>query len=85
MATTIQALTITTTAQSIVGVDNVEQFVTLHADGSVYVGGSNVTSSNGIHIQNGETLQLTILEACDLWAITSTGTNTLRVLKVRVE
>ena len=85
MATTIQAITITTTAQSIVGIDNVEQYVTLHSEGSTYIGASNVTSDNGIHVQNGETLQLTISEGCDLWAIAASGTNTLRVLKVRVE
>jgi hypothetical protein len=85
MSTSIQALTITTTAQSIVGIDNVEQLITLHANGSVYVGASNVTSDSGIHIANGETLQLTVLEGCDLWAITASSTQTLRVLKIRVE
>jgi hypothetical protein len=85
MATSIAAISVTTTAQSIVAVDNVEQYVTLHATGSVYVGASNVTSDNGIHIPNGSTLQLTIVEGCDLWAITASGTNTRRVLKVRVE
>jgi len=85
MATSISAETITTSASSIVGIDNVQQFVTLHADVAVYVGASNVTNSNGIHIPNGGTLQLTIVEGCDLWAVTASGTNTLRVLKVRVE
>ena len=85
MATSITAVSVTTTAQSIVSVDNVEQHITMHADGSVYLGASNVTSDNGIHVQNGGTLQLTILEGCDLWAVTASGTNTLRVLKVRVE
>jgi hypothetical protein len=85
MATSIAVVTVTTTAQSIVSVDNVEQYITLHANGSVYIGASNVTDSNGIHIQNGATLQLTIQEGCDLWAVTASGTNTLRVLKIRVE
>ena len=85
MATTIQAITVTTTAQSVVGIDNVEQYVTLHSNGSTYVGASNVTSDNGIHVANGETLQLTISEGCDLWAVTTAGSHTLRVLKVRVE
>ena len=85
MATSIAVVSVTTTAQSIVGIDNVEQYITVHANGSVYLGASNVTSDNGIHVQNGETLQLTILEGCDLWAVTASGTTTLRVLKVRVE
>lgn len=85
MATTIQAITVTTTAQSIVDIDNVEQYVTLHSNGSTYVGASNVTSDNGIHVSNGQTLQLTISEGCDLWAVAAAGSHTLRVLKVRVE
>ena len=85
MATTIQVITVTTTAQSVVGIDNVEQYVTLHSNGSTYVGASNVTSDSGIHVPNGATLQLTISEGCDLWAIAASGTHTLRVLKVRVE
>jgi len=85
MGTSIGVQTISTTASSIVSIDNVTQFVTLHANGSVYVGASDVTSNNGIHLQNNETLQLTLLEGCDLWAVTASGTNTLRVLKVRVE
>ena len=77
MAMSIEVVTVTATAQSIVGIDNVEQYITVHANGSVYLGASNVTSNNGIHVQNGETLQLTVAEGCDLWAVTASGTNPL--------
>ena len=78
-------VTVTTTAQVIVNLDNVTQYVTLHSKGATYVGGSGVTSTSGLHVENGDTLSLTIPEGCDLWAITNSGTHTLAVLTARVD
>ena len=85
MATAGTVVTVTTTSQSIISIDNVTQYVTLHSQGNTYVGDSAVTSSNGIHIANDETLQLTLPEGCDLWAVTNSGTHALRVLITRVD
>jgi hypothetical protein len=69
----------------IVNLDNVTQYVTLHSKGATYIGGSSVTSTSGLHIENGDTVNLTIPEGCDLWAITNSGTHTLAVLTARVD
>ena len=79
-------VTVTTTAQIIVNLDNVTQYVTLHSTGATYVGGSNaVTSSNGLHVENGDTINLTIPEGCQLWAVANSGSHTLAVLTARVD
>ena len=78
-------VTVTTTAQVIVNLDDVTQYVTLHSKGATYVGNSGVTSTNGLHIENGDTVNLTIPQGCDLWAITNSGTHTLAVLTARVD
>jgi hypothetical protein len=85
MATVGKVVTITTTSQSIISIDNVTQYVTLHSKGNTYVGNSAVTSSNGIHMSNDDTLQLTLPEGCDLWAVSNSGTHDLRVLITRVD
>ena len=78
-------VTVTTTAQVIVNLDDVTQYVTLHSKGNTYVGNSGVTSTNGLHIENGDTVSLTIPQGCDLWCITGSGTHTLAVLTARVD
>jgi hypothetical protein len=69
----------------IVNLDNVTQYVTLHSKGATYLGASSVTSSTGLHLENGDTLNLTIPEGCDLWAVANSGTHTLAVLTARVD
>jgi hypothetical protein len=78
-------VTVTTTAQVIVNLDNVTQYVTLHSKGATYIGNSAVTSTNGLHVENGDTVNLVLPEGCDLWAIASSGTHTLAVLTARVD
>ena len=78
-------ITVTTTAQVIVNLDDVTQHVTLHSKGSTYVGPSSVTSTTGLHIENGNTVQLVIPQGCDLYAIAASGTHVLSVLTARVD
>jgi len=85
MATFTNLYVITSTRQSIVSIDNVTQYVTLHSEGSTYVGNSAVTDDNGIHIANNETLQLVLPTGCDLWAVAASGSHDLRVLITRVD
>lgn len=78
-------VTVSSTAQVIVNLDNVTQYVTLHSKGNTFLGGSSgVTTSNGLHLENGDTLSLTIPEGCQLWAV-STSEHTLAVLTARVD
>lgn len=78
-------VTVTTTAQVIVNLDNVTQYVTLHSKGSTFVGPSSVTATTGLHVENGDTVNLVLPEGCDLWAITNSGTHVLSVLRARVD
>ena len=79
-------VTVSTTSQVIVNLQDVTQWVTLHSTGNSYIGGSSaVTSSNGLHLNNGDTLNLLIPQGCELWAVANSGTHTLSVLTARVD
>ena len=76
--------TITTTASKIVASNPFAQYVYLHVagNGTVYLGGSDVTSSNGLATQKHTTpIQFFIPRGQELWAVTASGTETLQVLQ----
>jgi hypothetical protein len=85
MAIITSQVTVTTTRQSIVAVDNVQRDVLLHAKHAVYVGNSGVTSSNGYLLDNGDEIRLSLTEGEDLWAVSGSGTGTLHVLVSKVD
>ena len=85
MATTNSQVTVTTTAQTIVNLDNVTQYVHLHAKGATYIGNSDVTTSNGFLLDNDDHLVMTIAQGCSLSAVATTGSHTLYVLTTRVD
>ena len=85
MAIITSAVTVTTTSQSIISVDNVQRDVLLHAKHAIYVGNSGVTSSNGYLLDNGDEVRLSLQEGEDLWAVTGSGTGTLHVLVSKVD
>jgi hypothetical protein len=64
-----------------VGIDGSAQEVHIHSEsGTVYVGGSDVTSSNGFKLDNNEKFTLTIHPGDELYAITSTGSTVVMTL-----
>lgn len=80
------AYTITTTPSLIIPADNKTRTVVLHSGtGSVYIGNGNVTSSNGVHLQNGTTLQLVIPDNETLYAVTAAASQTLITLTPDVD
>ena len=85
MAITTSAVTVTTTSQSIVSVDNVQRDVLLHAKHAIYVGNSGVTSSNGYLLDNGDEIRLSLTEGEDVWAVSGSGSGTLHVLVSKVD
>ena len=85
MAIITSAVTVTTTSQSIVSVDNVQRDVLLHAKHAIYVGNSGVTSSNGYLLDNGDEVRLSLTEGEDLWAVAGAGSGTLHVLVSKVD
>lgn len=79
-------VTVSTTAQSIVSLQDVTQWITLHSKGSTYLGGSSaVSSTTGLHLENGDTLSLVLPQGCELWCVAASGTHALSVLTARVD
>ena len=85
MAIITNKVTVTTTSQSIISVDNVQRDVLLHAKQALYVGNSGVTSSNGYLLDNGDEVRLSLTEGEDLWEVTGTSTGTLHILVSKVD
>ena len=85
MATTNSNVTVTTTAQTIVGLDNVTQYVHLHTKGATYIGNTGVTTETGFLMDNDDKMVITIPQGCSLSAVASAGSHTLYVLTTRVD
>ena len=83
MATSSQK-TITTTSQSIVSVDNVTQYVSLHAAGEIYIGNEGVTSSNGYLMDSNQKLSLVLNAGEVLYGVTATSSGTLYILTTAI-
>ena len=74
--------TVTTTKAIVVPHEIGDQSVYLHsASGVLYIGGEDLTAANGYRLDNGDKLSLLVGDHQDLYAITSTGTATLYVLR----
>jgi hypothetical protein len=77
-----------TTRVKIVEAANIAQHICIHnhehsSANNVFIGGSDVTASNGIHAQATLTSQMILGPGDDLWAIADGGTNELHVLVVK--
>lgn len=72
------AHTVTTTATLVCDSDDLTRVVYLHSGtGSVYIGGSTVTSSTGIHLPNGTTIAITLPARQTIYAITNAASQTM--------
>jgi len=79
-------VTVTTSATLLIAADNQPRICYLHSgSGSVYVGGSDVTAATGIHLTNGTTMEITVPFNETIYGITSSGTNTMRVLTPSID
>jgi len=75
--------TVTTTAHRILAKSNSYRTVYIHVqgNGTVYLGGSTVSSANGLLTEkNAVPLELVIPAQEELWAVTASGTESLRLL-----
>jgi hypothetical protein len=79
MATSKQ-VTITTTSQSIVSVDDVTQHVFLHAKHDIYIGNEGVTSSNGYLMDTDDKLDVMVNAGEVLYAVAGANSGTLHIL-----
>ena len=74
-------VTITTTASVILSANSYKN-IYLHnlGGGAIYLGGSNVTTSNGYKLDNGDKLSIIIGDTEALYGVAASGTHTLAVL-----
>jgi len=79
MATSKQ-VTVTTTRQNIVSVDDVTQHVYLHAKHEIYIGDEGVTSSNGYLMDNGDVMEIVLRAGEVLYAVAVANSGTLHIL-----
>jgi hypothetical protein len=76
----------TTAAKLISAAINETRLVIVRPDGNdLYLGGSNVTTSNGLKLDNNASLTIQIPPNEELWAVTGSGTHAAVVLTWAVE
>jgi hypothetical protein len=73
--------TVTTAATLLVTANRADQLVYLHSSsGIIYIGNSDVTTSTGYRMDNGDKLSLQLSDNEALYGITNTGTATMMVM-----
>ena len=73
--------TVTTAATLLVTANRADQLVYLHSSsGIIYLGNSDVTTSTGYRMDNGDKLSLQLSDNEALYGITSSGTATMMVM-----
>ena len=90
MAVTTSSVTVGTTATALCGTDPKRRTLIIHNAHSskVYLGGPNVTTSNGMHLDNDEKIVLTNNIASDgtaknaFYAVVSSGTASVSLMEV---
>jgi hypothetical protein len=79
------AVTVTDSPTLVVTADNIPRRCYLHSSsGSLYIGGSDVTLENGLHMSNNTTLEIFVPTNEKIYAV-SAGTHTMRVLTPDVD
>ena len=75
-------VTVGTTATVLVAQTGFDQTVWLHNSGGgvVYIGASNVSTTNGYKLDNGDKMELPVGDHEALYGVTATGTNVVCVL-----
>ena len=80
------AVIVTTSATLLIDADNLPRVCYLHSGtGSIYVGGSDVTSATGIHFPNNTTMEINVPFNETIYGITASGSHTMRVLTPSVD
>lgn len=71
------------TAVKILDSQNFEQHIYVHNNHSnkMYLGGSDVTASNGLHLDNGELIEIRIPQDNEIYAISESTTGNISVLR----
>jgi hypothetical protein len=75
-------ITVGLTAVQVLAADNTHRHVYFHDDSShpVYLGGADVTTSNGLHIPKNALLELFVPANESLWAVSGNADQTVSIL-----
>ena len=79
---------VTATASLVIAADNIHRTCYIHVmgNGTVYLGGDDVTSSNGLLTEkHAVPLELVVPQNQTVWAVTASGTENLRILTPDVD
>lgn len=81
------AITVGTTATLIVAAENINRTIYIHNSGgqTIYIGNSDVTTTTGFHVGNGESQEIVLPIRQTLYAVVSSNTNEVIVLKPDVD
>jgi hypothetical protein len=81
------AVAVGTTRVLAVSADDTPRVVYIHhqSTNSIYLGGSDVTTSNGLHIQKDDTVAIELPSRQDIYAIASHAAQEIRVLTPDVD
>jgi hypothetical protein len=75
------AVTVATTATLLVAADNQNRTCYFHStSGSTYLGDSGVTTTNGLHLPNNQTITIMLPVGENIYGITNTGSTNVRIL-----
>jgi hypothetical protein len=71
------------TAVKILDSQNFEQHIYVHNNHSnkMYLGGSDVTASNGLHLDNGELIEIRVPQDNEIYAISESTTGNISILR----
>ena len=79
---TSSQVSVTTTATLLVAANTMDQTVWIHnSGGALYIGASNVTTTNGYKLDTDDKMELPVGDNEALYGIVASGTNTVFVLK----
>ena len=78
---TSSQVSVGTTSTLLVAATGFDQTIWLHnTGGAVYIGASNVTTTNGFKLDAGDKMELPVGDNEGLYGVTASGTNTVFVL-----
>ena len=77
MSLVTKQISLTTSAQEVIGTDNVRRDILLHAKKNCWIGGQGVTTTSGFLLDNGDEFRMTLFEGDVLYVVTDTDGGTL--------
>ena len=76
------AVAVGTTAVLVIAADDTHRTVYIHheSDNNIYLGGDNVSTTNGLHLKKGSTREIVVPSRQTIYAISDTAAQEVRIL-----